>query len=272
MVALSGLLGVSVLWGHLPDLLWSGVDGNMMFPLLTGLFGLPSLLSSQRGRPIPEQHDPGPVIIESHVVLSGSLSGLLAGLVPGVTSTSATVPASMICGDVERDDEVSAERFIVLSATVGTAATVFGVLALASTGHGGTGALMVVESMLGGSAIEAMARPTSALLTLLLLSVLSSSLLAFVLTIKVGGIVARRSSGGSGARLSRAILTLTVALCAVLCGPAGLIVLMVATLVGSLPPALGVSRVCLTGCLILPIILSINGWRPGIEAFLGLMP
>ena len=272
MVALSSLLGVSVLWGHLPDLLWSGVDGNMMFPLLTGLFGLPSLLSSQRGRPIPEQHDPGPAIIESHVVLSGSLSGLLAGLVPGVTSTSATVPASMVCGDVERDDEASAERFIVLSAAVGTAAMVFGVLALASTGHGGTGALMVVESMLGGSAIEAMARPTSAQLTLLLLSVLLSSLLAFVLTIKVGGIVARRSSGGSGARLSRAILALTVALCAVLCGPAGLLVLTVATLVGSLPPALGISRVCLTGCLILPIILSINGWRPGIEAFLGLMP
>ena len=272
VVALSGLLGVSVLWGHLPDLLWSGIDGNMMFPLLTGLFGVPSLLASQGGRPIPEQQDPGPVLMESHVVLSGSLSGLLAGLVPGITSTSATVPASMSCGDIERDDEASAERFIVLSAAVGTAAMVFGVLALASTGHGGTGALMVVESMLGSAAIEAMARPTSAQLTLLLLSVLLSSLFAFVLTIKVGAIVARRSSGSSGGRLSRAILALTVALCAVLCGPAGLIVLTVATLVGSLPPALGVSRVCLTGCLILPIILSINGWRPAIETFLGLMP
>ncbi len=272
VVALSGLLGVSVLWGHLPDLIWSGVDGNMMFPLLTGLFGLPSLLASQEGRPIPEQQDPGPVHLESHVVLSGSLSGLLAGLVPGITSTSATVPASMICGDAERDDEASAERFIVLSAAVGTAAMVFGVLALASTGQGGTGALMVVESMLGNDALEDMARPTSAHLTLLLLSVLLSSLLAFVLTIKVGVIVARRSSGSSGGRLSRAILVLIVALCVILCGPAGLIVLTVATLVGSLPPALGVSRVCLTGCLILPIILSTNGWRPAIETVLGLMP
>ena len=52
VVALSGLLGVSVLWGHLPDLVWSGVDGNMMFPLLTGLFGVPSLLASQEGRPV----------------------------------------------------------------------------------------------------------------------------------------------------------------------------------------------------------------------------
>ena len=156
------------------------------------------------------------------MVLSGSLSGLLAGLVPGITSTSATVPASMICGDAERDDEASAERFIVLSAAVGTAAMVFGVLALASTGQGGTGALMVVESMLGNDALASMARPTSAHLTLLLMSVLLSSLFAFVLTIKVGAIVARRSSGSSGGQLSRAILVLTVALCAILCGPAGL--------------------------------------------------
>ncbi len=160
-------------------------------------------------------------------MLSGSLSGLLAGLVPGVTSTSATVSASMMCPESGRDEEANAGRFIAMSAAVGTAAMVFGVLALASTGQGGTGALLVVKDMLGGSTVSSMGRLTSAHLALLLLSVLLSSLLAYVLTVRIGAIMARRCSGRSGGRLSRPVLLLVVALCAVMCGPAGLLVLCV---------------------------------------------
>jgi putative membrane protein len=48
-----------------------------------------------------------------------------------------------------------------------------------------------------------------------------------------------------------------------------LLVLAVATLVGLVPPALGVSRVCLTGSLIVPLLLTYAGWMPSIVVSLG---
>lgn len=269
-IVLSGALGMAVLWGHPPSIIpWQGIDGNMMFPLLTGLFGLPALLGSQGRQSLPQQETESDSPLETGHALSGTLAGLMAGLVPGITSTSATVAGTMIFPDTDTDEEAGAQRFIVMTAAVGTAAMVFGVLALASTGHGGTGALMVVEQMLGDEALAEMVQPTSTHLALLLLSVLLSSLLAFVLTIRIGRAFAERASGHGGGHLSRMVLVLILALCAVMCGPAGLLVLAVATLVGLVPPALGVSRVCLTGSLIVPLLLTYAGWMPSFVVLLG---
>jgi TctA family transporter len=270
LVILSGAMGIAVLWGRPPAITaWRGIDGNMMFPLLTGLFGMPSLLGSRGHRSIPEQDTGADVKLDTGPALGGTLAGLLAGLVPGITSTSATVAGTMISPEPDLDDEVGAQRFIVMTAAVGTAAMVFGVLALASTGHGGTGALMVVEDMLGDEALTGMVRPTSTHLALLLLSVLLSSLMAFVLTIKFGRVFAERASGHDMGRLSHLVLLLVLGLCAVMCGPAGLLVMTVATLVGMVPPALGVSRVCLTGSLIIPLLLTYGGWKSPIMVALG---
>ncbi len=52
----SGLMGFIALNGRLPLTgIWDGADGNLLFPLLTGLFGLPTLLSSVSSGPVPRQ-------------------------------------------------------------------------------------------------------------------------------------------------------------------------------------------------------------------------
>jgi TctA family transporter len=54
-----------------------------------------------------------------------------------------------------------------------------------------------------------------------------------------------------------AVLGLIVILVLLFTGPFGLAVLVVSAAVGRIPPALGVSRVCLTGCLMLPVVLNV---------------
>ncbi len=50
-----------------------------------------------------------------------------------------------------------------------------------------------------------------------------------------------------------------IALVALFCGLPGLLVLGTATLLGLVPPRLGVSRVHLTGCMLLPTALRLAG-------------
>ena len=55
-------------------------------------------------------------------------------------------------------------------------------------------------------------------------------------------------------RLARAVLALDVALVLCMNGPMGLVILVPATLVGMLPPSLGIGRVHLIGCLTVPVL------------------
>jgi TctA family transporter len=158
----SGLLGFVALNGKLPLTgVWDGVDGNMLFPLLTGLFGLPTLLLSGSSGQIPEQCSDVSQDLETRAAIGGALAGGFVGWVPGVTSTTGTMIGSI--ANPERDDEEgAARRFITMVSSVGTAAAVFGIIALAVTGKGRTGALLVVKQMLGTEGVGALSSATSA--------------------------------------------------------------------------------------------------------------
>ncbi len=52
---LSGLLGLTCMEATLPLDAWEGLGQSILFPLLTGLFGLPSVLASVRGSSLPPQ-------------------------------------------------------------------------------------------------------------------------------------------------------------------------------------------------------------------------
>ena len=63
--------------------------------------------------------------------------------------------------------------------SVGTAAAVFGIVALAVTGKGRTGALLVVKQMLGAEGVGALSSATSAETIMLLVSVFAAALLGY---------------------------------------------------------------------------------------------
>jgi TctA family transporter len=211
--------------------------------LLTGLFGLPTLLFSLTPRRIPGQEGSPAGDVEILTALKGAAIGGFVGWFPGVTSTSGSVIGSLISRRKRTDPYTSARRFVTMVSAVGTSASVFSLAALAIIGRGRSDTMLAVKDIIGREGLEALSAPLSPELSLLLLSVLISSGIGYVVTIWLGKSLGRRLAGADLRRLTVVIIIVLVALVSVFNGIPGLIVLGVSATVGAIPPLIGVSRV-----------------------------
>ncbi|MEM5814760.1 MAG: tripartite tricarboxylate transporter permease, partial [Candidatus Aenigmatarchaeota archaeon] len=139
-VVLSGALGVIVL-NDFPD--------SMLFPMLSGLFGLPMLLlSARKGVKLPEnisfEERPLPKRFVLSGVLAGTLAGVIAGLLPGVGSSQAAILAQLA---TEKTRE-SARRFLIALGGVNAADTVFSFFALWLIGNPRSGLSVAVSRLI----------------------------------------------------------------------------------------------------------------------------
>jgi TctA family transporter len=272
VMGLSGVLGFIALNARLPfSDVFQGMGQSILFPLLTGLFGLPTLLLSLAPGSIPKQEDEKEARTDLLSGTKGALAGLLAGWFPGITSTAATVMATMIGRGRHRREsqEDGAKRFIVMVSSVGTASAVFSLIALAVVGKGRTGAMLAVKSVLGAEGVDALGSLPSYSFALLLLSVLIGSAFGYYVTLFLGRFMARRLGGKDTRRLTKIILVFVVGLVIVFNGIPGLILLACSTLLGLVPPTTGIGRVHLTGCLLVPLILLFFGLQQPILGALG---
>ena len=243
LVMLSGMLGcISMMSGAE----WGGPTGigSALFPLLTGLFGLPPILQSSGSGEIPEQRD-DIVGIDPMPGTKGVLAGGVAGWFPGVTATVCATMATII------SEEDRPERFRSMVSSVGTASVVFTLVTLSVTGNGRSGTMLVVKDVLGGS-LTGFCSPSFAAL---LLSVAVASLLGYIITIRAGGALSRIISGSDASRMNKVVLVAICCLVAVMTGLNGLALLSVATAIGMLPSVSGISRITLGGCLMVPVLL-----------------
>jgi TctA family transporter len=260
LLLFSGVMGFVAMNGKLPVTgVWDGFEGNMLFPLLTGLFGLPTLLSAVSSGKVPEQDIEVSRDLDTKAAIGGALAGGFVGWVPGVTSTTGTMLGSLAEPERDDDEEGAARSFITMVASVGTAAAVFGIVALAVTGKGRTGALLVVKQMLGAEGVGALSSATSAETIMLLVSVFAAALIGYVITIRLGRLFAIRVGDIDLDRMTKFIVLSLVLLVFLMTGIPGILLLVTATLLGLIPPRIGTNRVHLTGCLLLPIALFFFG-------------
>jgi putative membrane protein len=253
LILLSGALGLIAMEGRPPPAgVWDGMGSSLLLPLLTGLFGMPAMIESLKLGMVPEQKPLEDVDVPLRPCAEGFLAGALAALLPGMTSTSGAAVGGMISR--ERGEEL---EFIAMVSAVGTAATMVAVLGLLITGSGGTGSLIVVQQVMGPSLLAASGQIGSFPMAVLLCSALLATFLGYWITISLGGRFAAIVGGADMRRSNLLILAFTIILVAAMCGLPGLVLLAACTLVGLLPPALGVGRVHLTGCLLIPILLAL---------------
>jgi putative membrane protein len=245
LALVAGVLGYFVMNEDIPC---TGIlgEGTLLFPLLTGLFGIPPLLEIQKGARIPEQRDSGEDPVGPVPGLKGVLTGCLAGWFPGITATAGASLASAFSG--EKDPA----RFISMTASIGTVTSVFSIVTLSVSGSGRSGTALAVKEIIGDS-LDGFC---SEAFILILFSIAIASALGYAITIQSGKVMAGVSSSVPAEILADAVLVLMVILVLLLTGPWGLIVLAISAGIGMLPPALGVSRVCLASCLIIPAMMS----------------
>ena len=266
----SGLLGYIVLstslfglnWYPFPSLV---IDKSSvgLFPLFTGLFGFSTLiLSLARNTGIPEQC----VEISERELfrgrfssgLKGAVAGCFAGWFPGISNATATVIAKMLDDRGKKDD--SERDFIVAVSAVNTSSCFFTLLALFVLLRARSGVMNAMMSELGGALVpwtEIELVPLA--MTTLLLSGVIAACVGFILTKKIGRKFALVCSGMDYRRLVYVIMLLLVGMVFLLSGLLGLVVAFLATCIGMIPPLIGVKRVHLMGCLILPLIILFMG-------------
>lgn len=245
IIGLSGTLGFVCMNYEIPC---NGVftDGNILFPLLTGLFGMPALLQSIGKSEIIKQYDKEKYPVGPLPGIKGVITGCLTGWYPGITATSGAIVSDMIT------PEKKPEGFISMVASIGTASTVLMLVTMSVSGKGRSGTMLIVKEIVGNDIIGF----HNPVFLLLLFSVAIASLMGYYITIFSGKMMNRLISKIDTNLLNKICIIAIVALVLMMTGPYGALILVVSTIMGFLPIAVGTSRVHLSGCLIIPTLIA----------------
>jgi len=244
LVVASGVLGLLCMELPIPS---AGIlgEGTLLFPMLTGLFGVPALLSSFKNASVPEQRDDGIHPVDHVPGIKGVITGTIAGWYPGITATAGASLSSIFL------PENRPERFISVVASIGTVTSIFSLVTLSVSGSGRSGTVLVIRDIIGNSA-SGFCSPE---FLLLLLSSAAASFLGYHLTIWVGKMMCGLTNRIDTAVLNKGVLCMIVILVVLLTGPFGLLILAVSVLIGMIPLDVEGSRVPLSGCLMFPVVV-----------------
>lgn len=228
-----------------------GLPSAILFPALSGMFGLATLLVSLKDTPtLPPQDvemediDGGP---SARSVASGAVAGSAVGFLPGLSAGLATVIAMAFRKENDR------EQVILTLSSINTANAFFVMVALFLILRPRSGAAIVVDQLIDVEGWNTALPPQA--MVYILIGGLFAAALAFVLTIRIGAYFARVFDRVPYRKLLLMIICSVIALVYIFTGFVGLGVLVVSTFIGLLPQALGVRRSHAMGILLLPVIV-----------------
>ena len=253
----SGIVGIVCMDADIPS---AGpmMEGTLLFPMLTGMFGIPSMMDSLNNNRIVEQKDEEKYPVGILPGLKGLVTGTLTGWFPGITATTGAVISSTVT------PEKRPEGFVSMVASIGTASAVMMLTTMSVTGSGRSGATIIVSEILGDGIIGFM----NDRFILLLLTAAVASLMGYHMTISCGRAMMHLTNRVDSRKLNIACLLTVTVLVYLLTGPYGLAVMAVSAFIGRLPIESGVSRIHLTGCLLIPTALSSMGLRDAVLSIL----
>jgi putative membrane protein len=231
-----------------------GLSSPVLFPALAGLFGTPTLITSLMTKPvIPKQVIKDPILNKqmkrssSLSVTTGSLGGILVSIIPGITSATGTILAMNARGESDK------RQTIVTLSAVNTACAFFVVVVMFIILRSRSGATLAAMELMSVAEWTSLFMPEN--LTYLLIALLLGGTLSYFLTLKVGKIFAKHFVDVPYALVVKLTITMVVILVFLFTGFLGLLILVVATLIGLLPVEWGIRRSHCMGVLLIPIIL-----------------
>ncbi|MFQ6136397.1 MAG: tripartite tricarboxylate transporter permease [Candidatus Hydrothermarchaeales archaeon] len=236
VIIYSGILGILILnYGILNP-------KYALFPTLTGLFGISTLLTSLRTQPhIPPQELTYSEESFRKGVLLGSLGGIFSGLLPSVGSSQIALMAQGILG---RGDD---REFLVALGGINTSNAIYALLALYLIGNPRSGASIAVEQIMGTI--------TSADLLFMISVVLISSSFAVFITLKVAKVAVRNLEYIDYRKFTMGILVFLVVMILYLTRLKGLLIAITATAIGLICPFTGIKRSHCMAVLIIPTMM-----------------
>lgn len=231
---LSGVLGLAVLNMNIEE---------PLFPLLSGLFGLSTLLTSlNESVTIPEQKTGGGSVAGVKEIFSttgiASLFGTFVGFFPGIGPAQAAVAGAQI---------LPRGNFLMMVGGIGSANMVASLVTFYALDKSRNGAIVAVRELLQTI--------TLAQFGMFLAVTLISGSIAVMLTLYFAKRFSFWIQQVPYTGLCWFVILFIVVLVPVISGWMGVLVIVVSTLVGMVAPLLNVSRSQAMGCLLLPVIL-----------------
>ncbi|MGM5485460.1 MAG: tripartite tricarboxylate transporter permease [Nanobdellota archaeon] len=234
---MSGTLGILVLS-------YPALD-NPLFPMLSGLFGVSTLLISLNSdsalpkQKIQKRTEVRPSLT-TKALLSGQFSGFLTAILPGVGAGTAAILSLQITRDL------GDRGFLILMGSINTVNFILSIAALYVLGKPRNGAVVAVKEMLGSLSLDSA--------VIFLFVSLISGALAFILAIRIGKLFAGYIYRVDYRKLVISVVLFILLLTFLMTGFRGILVLVVSTAVGAVPAIVKVARVNSMACLLLPVI------------------
>ncbi|HEX7393085.1 MAG TPA: tripartite tricarboxylate transporter permease [Thermoplasmata archaeon] len=266
---LAGLIGVIVLMTNfyacaIPDMPWIDepfvAKSSLLLPMFAGLFGIPGLLLSFGSRSVLDIASDaavgkgfGPGLREAATALLG---GVIVGWMPGMTSGSAVTLCSPAVSELSsRDDVHESLRFIWLYSAVSAAGAVFAVGALFVISRARSGTMDAVRYFVGGESPQGSWHESAPIMAAILLAMVMAAVISHFILLSCDSRLTRMRRALCSDRLAMISLVFVVSLSIGLTGTRGAMLLVACTALGLLPPLLGVRRIQLMGCLLVPVEL-----------------
>jgi putative membrane protein len=235
---ISGILGVVVF--SIPTL------KDPLFPLLSGLFGISTLLISlNESQNIPPQEEDDQIKTDwktmVKALLSGQFSGFITAVMPGLGASTAAVISLQITRNL------GDHGFMMLMGSIGTANFVLSLAALWELGKARNGSIIAVQELFPDVSAQA--------IIVFLCATLIAGSISVYLVLTIGRTFSRLITRIDYQKLVIGIICFVTMLVIILTGWIGLIVLITSTAAGLVPAITKVTRTHAMGCLLLPVIL-----------------
>jgi len=235
---LAGCLGLVVLnWPNFKQ---------PLFPMLTGIFGISTLIISlQQKSKIPKQVVTETIKVEKKktlkAILAGVFSGSLTAIFPGLGAAQASILGAALVGSI------GAYGFMILIGGINTVNFTFSLVTLYTLEKARNGAVVAILEILKSISLNE--------LIVFLCTALIAGAIATFLALKISKIFAKFITKIVYNKLCIGIITFITILVFIFSQFYGLLVLVVSTALGMVAPLVGVKRSHAMGCLMLPVIL-----------------
>ncbi|MCD6398817.1 MAG: tripartite tricarboxylate transporter permease [Candidatus Aenigmarchaeota archaeon] len=238
---LAGVFGYIVLRNNF-------IGDMVLFPMLTGLFGISTIIYSLRRKTkIPEQGKDVENVEKNEYLLGGligSLSGILVGLLPGIGSAQ----ASFLSREIIKDN--SNRKFMIAIGGVNTTVAILSLLALWLIGTPRSGVASVVGRLLDLSLGD---------VVVFMGVMIMASGIAGLITILIGKKSVHFFKKINYIHLNVMIIVLLAVMIFVFTGLWGLLIASLSTVIGLFCIFSGTRRTYLMACLIVPTVLFFIG-------------
>jgi putative membrane protein len=234
---LSGVLGLIVL--NIPQF------DNPLFPMLSGMFGISTLLISlNESQSLPEQKEEQRIKLKPLVTLKALLSGQFSGFITAVMPGLGAATAAVISMQITR--KLGDNGFMVLMGSIGTVNFILSIATLYVLDKARNGSIIAVQQLVN-------TLDTPIIICFLAATLVSGSIAAF-LVLMIGRIFSRFITKVDYQKLVLGIILFITALVALMTGWLGLLILMVSTAVGIIPAITKITRTHAMGCLLVPVM------------------